>query len=239
MGERPVTVYGVLLAGGSGTRIGTAVPKQYVQIKGKPVIYYTLKNMLAVKGLHRLYIAVHADWVDYVQALAQQYFPEDLHRIVVTLGGQERQDSITNSIADICRSHEIGDTDIVLIHEAARPFADTQMLDRCVAGAVEHGSAVCSSPAHDTMFVSADGELIDSIPPRSHLFHGQTPDAYNLKQYVELESRIPAEMRSKLTGDAQVWVLNDVPIYMAPGSPDNFKITTMRDLKIAELFLGD
>ncbi len=237
--EKNVTVYGVLLAGGKGVRSGAAVPKQFVEVKGKPIIYYTIKGLLAVERLGQLYIAMHQDWVDYSREMVDALFPGDAHRIHIVLGGKERQDSVTNAIRKIQSEQAIGSEDILLVQEAARPFSTAEMYNACIDVALEKGCAVCGSPAIDTMFVSRDGQVIDSIPPKSHFFHGQNPACHRLQQYIELENRLPENIRRALTSDVLVWTENGLPLHMAPGSPDNFKITTPRDLKIAELFLED
>ncbi len=231
-------VFGILLAGGSGTRINANMPKQFVEIGGKPVLYHTVKNLLHVSRLSYLYISVHPNWLNYTRKMVEDRFPEDARRIRLILGGKERQDSINHAVAAISRDFKVKNKDIVLIHEAARPFATPELFDSCIDGAMAHGCAVCAQPASDTMFVSADGEMIDHIPDRRTLFHGQAPDCYNLKQFIRLEAQLTPEQRSQVTGDAQIWTMNGVPIHMIPGTAENFKITTKRDMMIATYLLS-
>ncbi len=231
-------VFGILLAGGSGTRINANMPKQFVEIDGKPVLYHTVKNLLNVTRLNYLYISVHPNWLSYTQTMIKERFSSDAHRIRLVLGGAERQDSINHAVTAITKDFEITSTDIVLIHEAARPFATSELFNNCIDGAMEHGCAVCAQPASDTMFVSYDGEMIDNIPDRRTLFHGQAPDCYNLMQFIRLEAQLTPAQRAQVTGDAQIWTMNNVPIHMIPGTAENFKITTKRDMMIATYLLS-
>ncbi len=230
-------VYGILLAGGSGTRIGAAVPKQFVEVGGKPILYYTVRNMLAVSRLTELYISVHQQWLDYTNAMVQDHFAGETDRIRIVLGGKERQDSIDTAVAAICEKNSIGSDDILLIHEAARPFATTELMDSTIDGALVHGAAVCAQPACDTIFVSEEGSVIDAIPARRTIFQGQTPDSYCFRKFLELEAKLTPAQREALTGDPQVWTMNGEPIHIVSSGPENFKITTLRDLQIATYLL--
>ncbi len=231
-------IFGILLAGGSGTRIQANLPKQFVEVNGKPVLYHTVKNLLSVSRLDYLYISVHQNWLDYTTRMIQERFPRDAHRVRLVLGGAERQDSINNGVAAIQADFTVTEQDILLIHEAARPFASPALFDRCIDGAMANGCAVCAHPASDTMFMSQDGEMIDQIPDRRTLFHGQAPDCYNLQQFIRLEAMLTPEQRARVTGDAQIWTMNQVPIHMIPGTAENFKITTQRDMMIATYLLS-
>ena len=114
-------IYGAILAGGVGTRVKSAtIPKQFIALDGKPVIAYTIENMLKVSRFDEIYIAVHGDWLAYMEQLVADYIPEKLQQKVrLTAGGKERLDSIRNVTDAICNEHPVGEQDVIVIHDAA------------------------------------------------------------------------------------------------------------------------
>lgn len=115
-------IYGAMLAGGSGTRVKSSkIPKQFIEIGGKPIIIYTLENMLKVKRFDYIYIAVHKDYEDYMNEQVKKNIPES-EKVRVILGGKERMDTINNVTTAITNDNGIHDDDVIVIHDAVRPF---------------------------------------------------------------------------------------------------------------------
>ncbi len=232
-------IYGILLAGGTGERLGAGIPKQFVEVGGKPLICYTIEKMLAEPRIEKLYIALHRDWLDHTAQLICRYFSrEDAARIVPTKGGDQRHSSIQRSLEAICAQNTVGAEDVAVVHEAARPFATTQMVSDCIDAALKYGAAACVQPSQDTIFVSeSDGEYIDKVPNRSCMFYGQAPGAYNLALYLENEKALTPEQRQTVTSDVQVWTFLGKPVRAVAGSAENFKITTAKDFELAKMIL--
>lgn len=227
--------YAVILAGGSGNRMKNInIPKQYHEINGVPIIIYTLKTFIELKCFDYIYIAINPTFTDFMNSILEKYFnTNDISNITLINGGKERIDSIHNVIKSI-ELKEINDDDIIVIHDAVRPFVTEKIILDNIEGAKKYGATVTSVPVNDTILLSTDGDYVDRIPIRKTLFNGQSPDSFNLKTFIELENKLTDEQKDIITGTSQVCTLNDYPIKMIEGDTANFKITTDADLDLAE-----
>lgn len=227
--------YAVILAGGSGNRMKSInIPKQYHEINGVPIIIYTLKTFIELKCFDYIYIAINPTFTDFMNSILEKYFnTNDISNITLINGGKERIDSIHNVIKSI-ELKEINDDDIIVIHDAVRPFVTEKIILDNIEGAKKYGATVTSVPVNDTILLSTDGDYVDRIPIRKTLFNGQSPDSFNLKTFIELENKLTDEQKDIITGTSQVCTLNDYPIKMIEGDTANFKITTDADLDLAE-----
>ncbi len=225
-------IYAAILAGGSGTRMKTAkIPKQYIEIDGTPIILYTIENVLKEKRFDYVYIAVHADYLKYMDELVETKV-SDPKRIRIIEGGKERMDTIHNVTDAVVKDNGLTDDDIIVIHDAARPFVTEKILSDSIEAAGRFGACVCALPASDTMLYSVSGDVVEDIPDRSRLFHGQAPDSFRLKHFLEMQENLTPEQKAKITGTSQICTMNGQPIHMIPGDGLNFKITTDSDLEL-------
>ncbi len=227
--------YAVILAGGSGSRMKSInIPKQYHEINGIPVIIYTLKTFIELKCFDYIYIAINPTFTDFMNSIMEKFFnSNDISNITLINGGKERIDSIHNVIKSI-EKKDINDDDIIVIHDAVRPFVTKKIILDNIDGAKKYGATVTSVPVNDTILLSTDGDYVDRIPIRKTLFNGQSPDSFNLKTFIELENKLTDKQKEIITGTSQVCTLNDYPIKMIEGDTANFKITTDADLDLAE-----
>ena len=227
--------YGVILASGKGTRIKDNIdlPKQFRLINDKPVIIYTILNFLKTKRFDIIYIAVSKEYLDYTNKLILEYFGE-IPNIKVICGGKERIDSITNCINSIIKDNGCREEDVIVIHDAVRPFVTEKILNDSIDSAREHNAVVCAMPVADTLLCSTNGEQVESIPNRSFYYKGQAPDSFKLKVFLDLLNTLTEDQKNKLTGTSQVCTMNNYPIYMIEGDEINFKITTKSDFALAE-----
>ena len=225
--------YAVVLASGKGTRIkdSLGIPKQFRNINGKPVIVYTINNILKVNRFHYVYIVVSDVYIDYMKELIDKYFKRDKDKLLIVKGGKERIDSVENAINAICNDRKVEDDDVVVIHDAVRRFVTEKILNDSIDCAREKGAVVAAVPVTDTLLISETGKSVDEIPKRSLYYKGQAPDSFRLKLFVELLKKISVNDRKIITGTSQICTLNNVPIYMIEGDEINFKITTDNDLK--------
>lgn len=227
--------YGVILASGSGTRVKSIdIPKQYYEIEGIPIIIYTLRNMLKDNLFDYVYVAINEYYNDLVLGYINEFIDKKyLDKIVIVFGGKERIDTIHNVIYEVSKN-EIGDDDVIVIHDAVRPFVTKKVLENSIKYSKKYGATVAVLPAVDTMLMSENGNKVDSIPNRNFLYRGQAPDSFKLKKFIELENNLTDEQKKQITGTSQVCTMNNYPIYMIDGDDMNFKITTDYDLKMAE-----
>lgn len=228
-----MNAYALVLAGGSGVRCGARIPKQFLPVGGIPIVVRTLGRVLACEAFKEVVVAVHPDWEGRLRTmLAEAHMGES--RIVVAEGGASRNDSMRNAVAAI-RGRGAADDDVVVVCDAVRPGVSVALLDVCVAGTREAGACVATLPAVDTMLEVEDGVVV-SVPPRERLFHGQTPCGARLSLLEHALGR--DDLGAKITGTAQLLVLDGATVRAIPGSPDNFKITTPEDLLRAERMLA-
>ena len=227
--------YAIILASGKGIRMKDCknIPKQFREINGKPIIIYTINNLLKVNRFDALYVVVPQDYIDYTKIIINKHIKENLEKINIISGGNERMDSIDNAIKAIVDNNKVNDNDIVVIHDGVRPFITERILNESIDKSREYGAVVASIPVSDTLLISNDGYKVDEIPKRSIYYKGQAPDSFRLKLFIELLEKLSPEDRKKIVGTSQVCTLNNYPIHMIEGDEINFKITTASDLNIA------
>ena len=232
-------IYAGILAGGTGTRMGIQdMPKQFLTLGKKPIIMHTVEKFLFVPDIDIIYVAVHPNWMTYFEDLLQKYVPTQKEKIRVVSGGKDRNDSIMNIIHDI---HENGpeEDDILITHDAVRPFVSYRMIKENISAMEQYDVADTVVVANDTIVESVDGKVISSIPNRTHMYQGQTPQTFKIRAFVNIYESMEEEVKQILTDACKVFVLNNTPVGLVQGEYSNIKITTVTDLKIAEAMLGE
>ena len=230
-------VYGVILAAGVGKRMGLDVPKQYVEIEGKPIIIYTIEAFISNSNIDKIYVAVSPVWKDDVLALLQKHLGDEANNITIVEGGEERVDTIMNVKDAIVNTNDISDDDVVVFHDAVRPFIPDEVIDDSIEGARKYKAVVAGIKAEDTILYTSDGVEVDDVLDRSKIYHGQAPDSFNVKYFIELSEMLTDEQRKKITGTSQFCSFNNKPMYISKGSKHNFKITTIEDLDKAKEYV--
>ena len=227
----------IVLSGGSGKRMGGDISKQYLQLKGKPIICHTLERFQESSYVDEIIMVAAKDTVEYCRKeIAEAYGFTKVKAVVA--GGASRCDSVYEGLK-ACE-----DTDCVYIHDGVRPFITEEILKRNFECAMKYGSAITGMPAKDTIkIVGANNEVLDT-PPRQNVWNAQTPQSFRYEliraAHDSVRERISAEKAdtSLLTDDAMVLErYSDAPVYMCEGSYDNIKITVPGDLAIAEELL--
>ena len=189
--------------------------------------------MLSSNLFDKIYIAIQKEYEELLNNYLNKYISSDNMNIIkIVYGGKERIDTIHNVIDSISLNN-ISDDDIVVIHDAVRPFVTKKILEDSINGARKYGAVVAGIPAEDTMLISGDGVNVDEIPNRKLLYKGQAPDSFRLNTLIELESKLTDDIKKRITGTSQICIFNGYPIRMIMGDAINFKITTDGDLDMA------
>ena len=174
-------IYAAILAGGKGSRMGsTDVPKQFLELDGKPIIIHTIEKMLMCDRFEKVIIGINPDWKSYCEDLISKHIGDN-DKIIVCAGGADRNGTLTNVIDVIDGINGIGDDDIIVTHDAVRPFVTKRIIEDNIDAALKYGACDTVVPATDTIVRSDDGEIISVIPERSRLYQGQTPQSFNIK----------------------------------------------------------
>lgn len=226
-------VYCAILAGGSGTRLNSPIPKQFLKIGGIPIIIRSIKAMLADERIEELWIGSNGDWLELAKEQIAEYIGDD-ERIHLCIGGADREGTMLNVLKGICDSHNLSDDDIILVHDAVRPFAPQRIIDE-VLNEMQYCD-VCNTviPVNDTLVKSDDGKVVSGMPDRSVLFAGQSPQGFRINTLINAFNSLSPEMRKQLTETTKVCFVQDIPVHIVRGEFYNFKITTPYDMVQAE-----
>jgi 2-C-methyl-D-erythritol 4-phosphate cytidylyltransferase len=219
----------VLPAGGTGLRMGTRRPKQYLSLGGAPILVHTLRALLGCRRLEGAVLAVPPD------RLVATRRALDRHRVAgsveVVAGGAVRQESVWRGLQTVP-----ADVRWIVVHDAVRPFIDPALVERLLAAARRDGAAICGLPVRETV-KRVNGDTVEATVDREGLWLVQTPQAFSRDLLWEAHEKA---RRDGFTGtdDAVLVERLGVPVAMVPGLPQNVKITTPEDLRIARRWLS-
>lgn len=227
-------IYAAIAAGGVGSRMGSDMPKQFLELCGKPVLIHTVEAFC--DHADAVYIGVVADWMEYTGQLLKDYKLDTFAKVV--LGGKNRMETLYNIINKIEAESSASEEDILLTHDAVRPFINNRILDENIEKSRLCGACGTYVPAVDTITVSENGKTVTNVPKRSTMFIAQTPQSANLKLLKKLfdENTHRFEEFTDLSG---MLVQLGVEVAMAMGEYKNIKITTPSDLITARGILGE
>jgi 2-C-methyl-D-erythritol 4-phosphate cytidylyltransferase len=223
----------LITAGGRGTRTGFDVPKQFICVNGKPILLYTLEAFQYHPGIDAILVVCLEGWSVILTAYAKQYKITKLRGIVD--GGESNQESIFLGLKKLEKTCASDDT--VFIHDGNRPLVSQTVINNCFSTFQKYGSAIAAIPCVEAVFRTNDGISSDTNIPRDSLYRTQTPHVYRLGEL--LDAYREAESRDIHLSVAVCTLMNALgkPIYFAPGSERNLKITTTEDIELFEALL--
>lgn len=221
-------VFALILSGGTGTRLGTEIPKQYIQVFDRPVISYCIEQLSCHEMIDGIQIVAVLQWQDTVQECLKKYDGDKKFR-GFSAPGVNRQLSIYNGLTDIRRYTD--DSDIVLVHDAARPLLSAQMITDCLNAIQGHDGVVPVLPMKDTVYQSTNGKKINALIKRSEIYAGQAPEAFRIGAYYEANRRLCPNEILTINGSTEPALMAGMDMVMIAGDERNFKITTAEDLE--------
>ncbi|MBO4754768.1 MAG: 2-C-methyl-D-erythritol 4-phosphate cytidylyltransferase [Bacteroidales bacterium] len=222
----------VLLAGGSGRRMGGPAPKQFIQIAGRSILEHSIRAFHQHEGIDEIVIVAHADFMDQIREIAAPY-PKVKH---IVPGGKERYDSSLAAIACYRGQSNVN----LLIHDAVRPLVSNTIITDCIEALKTYKAVDVAIPCTDTIVEVNDEGAICRITPRAMLRNVQTPQCFELETIAkayEIGLKDPAFVTTDDCGVVFRY-LPDVPIYVVAGETTNIKITYPEDLILAEKILN-
>ena len=232
-------IFGVILAGGIGSRMGNVEkPKQYLNIADKPIIIHTLEKFFINSKFEKLYVLCPEQWIHHTKNLVKKYIG-DTDRISVIPGGNTRNETIMNAINQIESEYEVDDETIIVTHDSVRPFVTHRIIEENIFFAQKYGACDTAVPATDTIVQSEDNQIISSVPDRSKMYQGQTPQSFGLKKLKELYLSLTEEEKQTLTDAAKIFVMKGEKVYLVEGEVSNIKITYPYDLRVAETLIRE
>ena len=218
----------IIPAAGRGKRIGASVPKQFLEIQGKPLLHHTLTVFASCKLIDYVVLVMpRADVDEMGEDWLNKY--EIVRKVVV--GGEHRQDSVYNGFSSLEKG-----TDIVVVHDGVRPFTTPQMITATVEAAQQHGAAITAIPVSDTVKQAADGFVKQTVS-RDGLWRVQTPQAF---QYGLLQQAFKKAKKDSyyVTDEGSLVEYLGERVKIVPGSELNIKITRKEDLVLGESLLS-
>lgn len=212
----------LILSGGSGSRAGSEIPKQYISAGGRMMISRCIDTLKACPLIDGIFVVAEAVQRDAISAESPgiRGFADP---------GENRQLSILNGLLlmkECCCAD-----DIVLIQDAARPFTPLTLINSCISACREHDGAMPVIPMKDTVYLSEDGKTVSSLTDREKLFAGQAPEAFVFGKYLDACMALLPDKILSIKGSTEAAVIAGMDIAMIPGDETNFKVTTAEDLK--------
>ncbi len=226
----------VIFAGGSGARMGSGLPKQFIEVEGKPVIIHTLEIFEEHPDIDSIYIACKKEYIDKLRKLVKRFMITKVCGIVE--GGKTGQDSIYNGLNAAYDAE--GGNNMVLIHDGVRPCVTAETIDKNIRTALEKGSAVTCTRFFETPIMSKSGDMVEESPDRSCFYTAQAPQTF------VLEDVIKAHIETRKTNPEYQGIIDTCTlmrsigntVYMVEGNRGNIKVTTPEDLYVFRAMLA-
>lgn len=221
----------VVLAGGRGTRIGGNLEKQYLELGGKPMLYYSLRTFQDAPLIDQIVLVTGAGRQDYCAEKVLSLYPFSKITQIVE-GGKERSDSVWNAL------QQISGEGYVFIHDGARPFVTEEILERAYQNVIRLKACVVGMPVKDTIKEADGNGVVQKTPDRSKMWLVQTPQVFEINLVKNAYSRLMQEKYVQVTDDAMVVEqMTNQPVKLVEGSYENIKITTPEDLELGEVLV--
>ena len=233
-------IYAEILAGGKGTRMGnTEMPKQFLYIGDRPIIIHTIEKFIISNQFDAIIIVTPKEWIAHTKDIIIKYIGElESKKIYICGGGNDRNESIFKGIEFIDKTFGINNEDIIVTHDAVRPFITNRIICENIKYAQEFGATDTVVPAFDTIVESLDGDIINKIPIRDNMYQGQTPQSFNIRKLEKLYNSLTKEEKLVLTDAAKIFVVKGESVKLVKGEVFNIKITTPYDIQIANSIIG-
>ncbi len=222
-------VKAILLMGGQGTRFSSTSPKQFHKLGGKEVYLHTLETVLKNEYIDEVILVVPFEWMEEVRVKISTYSEKPIH---IARGASQRQGSSWQGLLAAGPK-----TDIVLIHDAVRPFVTNEILNANIEQAAIHGAANTCIPTFDTMNIQDGKGFVETIPDRSKFLRGQTPQTFTYSLIMEAHLDAASRNELEMTDDCSLVLPLGIHPVIVKGSESNIKITTEIDLFLAEQLL--
>jgi 2-C-methyl-D-erythritol 4-phosphate cytidylyltransferase len=207
---------GLLLAGGKGERLASDIPKQCIELGGRPLMSYALSVLEKCADIDLICVVIAGQ---YRNLLNGDY--------VFALPGKSRQHSVYNGLSALSRYSP----KLVVVHDAARPLVTADDISGCIRASDGYDGATPALPVSDTVYRSADGRAITALLNRDELFTGQTPECYDFEKYLNAHKNLSDGELSGIRGSSEIAVKSGMRIALCKGNADNFKVTTNADLE--------
>lgn len=226
--------YALIFAGGVGQRMNNkALPKQFLDIQGKPILIYTLEHFEKHPGIDGICLVCVADWLDYAQSLLKKFNIQKVRWLVA--GGSTALGSQYNGLKTMYA--ECSPEDIVLIHDGVRPLINDLLISDCITTVEQYGAAVTVAPAIETIIKTGETGLVERTIERSECMLARAPQAFRIGDIVSMHERSAAENGPGFIDSVSMMLHYGVKVKTVQGPPENIKVTTPADFYVCRALL--
>ena len=220
--------YGIVLAGGVGKRMKTEIPKQFIEVEGKPIIVYSLENFQRNPQIEKIVVICVKDWIKQLKEIVEKYSLSKVEWIIE--GGSTGHDSIRNGVFFLRDKTE--PDDYIIVHDAVRPVLPQKVLDEVIRVAHDKGNASSSIVCHPPIVYTDDFESGITDVDREHVMLTASPQAFRYSLALKCYERAEQENRHDFTFTSSLLIHCGERVYFAKGTTSNIKITTKEDLAL-------
>lgn len=229
----------MILAGGIGSRMQSPeLPKQYLKIDNEPIIIKTVRNFIDFGSFRAGVICCPVDWIEYTKALLLEY-GISTDTVFVVPGGKNRNSSVQNGCCFLTKNFNVSEEDIILTHDAVRPFINSRIIKDNVSAVDEFGAANTVMPVYDSIIRTSTGDFLSEHLPRKELYRVQTPQSFRLKELENVINSLSDDELEAYTDVASIFADRGYRVKLVPGLDSNIKITTPFDMAVAESIISN
>lgn len=226
--------HAIIVAGGVGSRMRSNIPKQYLTVKGLPVFMYSFRKFSTRTDIATIVMVISDEWKEFVEewATCKTGGPTVLY----APAGRSRQHSVFNglkALKDVAAAD-----DLVFVHDAVRPLFPLTNITDGIAGCADYDATLPAITVKDATYQSRDGESLSVILPRQELFSGQSPECFRYGKFLKAHESFSDEEIALIRGSSELAFRAGLRVKLIPGTEQNFKITTIEDLRAFELIVN-
>lgn len=229
-----------ILAGGIGSRMESSVPKQFLKIGDTPIVVRTLNTFLNEKCVDKVILAMNPQWEEYCRNMLTEY-GVDISRVEIIHGGTSRFLSMVNIVKKSMEilGGDLTEDDMMLIHDCARPFVSSRIINDNFVIAKEYDMVTTSVPTIDTVLIAEDGKQSTVVPNRDTVFLDQGPQTFKIKEFDDLYEKLTQEEIDAYMEAGRMYLEHDLSVGIVKGERTNFKITTEFDMLLGNMMIQD
>lgn len=223
----------LLMMGGSGTRLGADIPKQYLEVDGKPIFHYIVKAYAQLPEIDSICIVSHANWIEFVRSEISDiafHCP-----VVVTAGGDSRSASVRNGLRAV--QEFATEKDVVLIHDATHPYVDQEGTLAVIDAVNKFGGATLGACQYDTCYQMDEHNQLKKVIPRQELVSGASPEAFRFGDISRIYFNSTEEELNAMTSAGAIALAHGITMKVVPAQVLNLKITYPGDLELFKLLV--
>lgn len=223
----------LFMMGGTGSRFGADIPKQYIEVEGQPIYTYVLQSYSAIDEIDKIVIVSHKDWIDFVNEENTKLGIEKIAGVVA--GGDTRSESVLNGLNKI--SEFASDDDVILIHDATHPYVDEPGTKEIIKNVKIFGGATLGACQYDTMYKMDENNMLTEVIPRQLIVSGASPEAFKFSLIYNIYKNADKKYFEAMTSAGAIALANNIPMKVVPTNLVNLKITHQNDMEVCRKLL--